>query len=388
MIIVVAPYSPPTNEKLVHLGGSSKIEIFVQLMSDIDPEIILVNSAHNQTQRNPLIKDEPIMVGNVAVRQITPPTFPIRKVGKLFNLFDTRAVAKYIMSQGAPALVWAYNGYAFESMLILHLRRKTPCPFVLELEDWHFSRVSFLNPKPLIDYIAWKAAVKKYDYFFAVNMHLAVLLRRYSSKIKLLPGLVATDTLEMADVRAPFSNPDLITIGYFGGLTREKGAHLILEAVQLLPNGFRFEVTGSGELGDQFESACKNYPHQLNFHGSVDRHTLAKVMQSCDVIVNPHSPIDEMRNGIFPFKVVEGIATGRLMVSTSVPSCGIQGLLSGVRFIGFDSRALASAVVGSRDFYRTNMSTIRASAHIAREHFGSANIAEIIRGIYNVHLIA
>ena len=65
------------------------------------------------------------------------------------------------------------------------------------------------------------------------------------------------------------------------------------------------------------------YPRSFECHVGVEDDTLENLMHRCNVIVNPHSKLPGSGEaGIFPFKVIEAIAAGTILVSTPHPSCG------------------------------------------------------------------
>ena len=76
-------------------------------------------------------------------------------------------------------------------------------------------------------------------------------------------------------------------------------------------------------------------------------------MLGCDVIVNPHSPIAAMDQGVFPFKVCEALVTGALLVTTALPSIDESLEPAVVTFDGgaaglLDALARAPAEYGER----------------------------------------
>ncbi len=376
MIVVVAPYSPIGRADNPHLGAARKIEIVVSLLSRLDSDIVIVNSAHNEERVQSFRVDTEI-IGDVPVREISLPCLNNRQFGKLFNLMQVRHAVNRVFGMGKPTMIWLYNAYAFESLFALTVRKLADCPVVLEFEDWHFSRSRGLNPKPYIDYLLWRFTVKYFDHVFAVNDFLADKMRQFTSQVTLLPGIVPYRLEQISISKPPFNGDDAqIKIGYFGGLTQEKGADLILRLARKLPNGYCLEVTGGGGMEPDFIKASSSNPVSLRYHGKVSDVRLYELIAECDVILNPHSHIMEMHNGVFPFKVVEAIASGRLLISTPLPDTSLESVLQGVHFVENDCDAILAAVIDAKAIYQANKHKIKNGALEAVKLFGEIAFIE------------
>lgn len=381
MIVFVAPYSPAGRDGNAHLGAARKIETVLALLSEMDSDVILVNTAHSHRESPPLFESK-LKLAGAQIREIFPPIYSSAKYGKLRNLFDVRKVADHIMQSCAPGLVWLYNGYAMESRLGLELKRRTNCVLIQEMEDWHFSRSRGINPKPYIDWFFWRSAARQAEHVFAVNAQLAERVRQLNSNVTLFPGIVAEEVSLIAAKHPPFGMQGAqVTIGYFGGLSAEKGAHHVLDMFHALPEEFRILVTGSGPLEGEFRNAASQFPEKLEFKGRVDERTLFSLIARCDVLLNPHSPIEKMGNGVFPFKVIESIASGRMLVSTELPDDGLGDVLGGVCFVEHDSSAMIRRVLDSKEWYSRHEDQVRAGADAATRRFGTETIAKTIRSL-------
>lgn len=381
MIVIVAPYSPIGSCDAPNLGAARKIEAVIGMLGSRDKFIVLVNTAHHSYLKAPLSTAKKI-IGGVDVIELTPATISNRRVGKLLNIIDVPAVVAAILKIGRPELVWLYNGYAFESRFGRLIYKRADCKVILELEDWHFSRGRGLNPKPFVDWFFWRALLSCTSYAFAVNASLAARMGGVSAKVGLFPGVVADGVANLNVDFPPFSRADKsCVIGYFGGLSEEKGASHVAALISQLPQNFRMVVTGSGKLEGVFQKLHDEYGEKLEFHGRVGDEKLLELIGSCDVLLNPHAPIDTMANGVFPFKVIEGIASGRLMISTHLPSSGLNNVLQGVEFIPNDSQQLLRAVVNARSTYKTNFQNIQNGAAEAVRLFGKDAILATVNRV-------
>lgn len=378
MILIVAPYSPPGSCSMPHLGAARKIELVIGTLSAIDPEIVLVNSAHNATEDRCLCISKTMIAGQ-SVTEIIPRTRKNRQLGKFVNLFELGETLAAVRKIGSPSIVWAYNGYAFESLMVRSLKKAFGVPTILEFEDWHFSRSRGLSLKPYIDWILWRLIVKRFDAAFVVNQELREKVDGLVTRVFPLPGMVSDEFLRVVNKRAPFSDPERVNVGYFGGLSREKGADLLLDLIRSNVPNTVFHVTGIGELTSEFRSLAESGFRGLVFHGTVPSDSLASIVADCDVILNPHSSIEKMAGGVFPFKVIEGVSTGRLVISSTLPKSGYEECLKGVCVVDGSLMEFARAISTARMTYFSNVNEIRSGADLAVGAFSCSAVREKIR---------
>lgn len=384
MILVVAPYSPPNREGYAHLGASRKLETIISILSKLDESIMLINTAHNDTTPA-TIKVDTVNIGGVDLIEVTPPIYSKRTIGKLKNLFDIEPVINVIKKHGSPQFIWFYNGYAFEMLLAAKAQKVFEVPMILEFEDWHFSRGRGLNPKPYIDYILWRLAVRFMAGAFVVNEQLANKLRGIVNHVELLPGIVPKVLADIAKESPPFSDSSgSINIGFFGGLSVEKGADIVLKLATTLPAGYVLHVTGTGALAADFEACAKEHPERLHFYGRVNDSKLYNIISQCDVMLNPHSSIVNMNNGVFPFKVIEAVASGRMLISTAVPTNGLEDVLLGVEFVEHDVESFCAAIVNSRKHFLSKKLLIAQCAALANQRFGEDALINKARSMIDI----
>ena len=382
MIVIVAPYSPFDRSDHPNLGASRKIEAVIGILSSLDPDVVLINSAHNREVRSGG-RCEQLSIGGRQVLEVTPSTYRNRKVGKLLNLFEARVIVESVVRRGIPQLVWLYNGYAMECLLAREFTRRGAASTILELEDAHFARGRGLNPKPLLDWVAFRRSLGLMKHVFAVNNE----LRNYASALgpsaSLFPGIIQEGLIAACDARTPFQSPDgIVQVGYFGGLTKEKGADKVLHLAAELGAGFKVHVCGAGDMADACRRVAKELgSERLAYHGLVDDNQLNRLIAGCDVILNLHSSIAVMGDGVFPFKVLESVASGRLLISTRVPGDGLDEMLQGVVFVGDEEEDQLRAVRDAAATYMSRKERIQSAMKFTRKGYSTGAFAERIRAI-------
>lgn len=315
MIIFVAPYDGSPPESSSFLGSARKINFLLSLLAEIDNELILVNSSPKNNSDKDIYHLPLLTEDGYRVTVVTPSTSKNNAYSRIANIFQIPSITNYIVNRfGIPDNIWCYNAAAFETLFASHAKKKYGSKVILEFEDWHFARPR-LSLRLLIDWIFWKKNAKNVDYGFAVNSFLKKKLDSYNVPTQLLPGVVNDEIFELSNKFPPFQGRDFITVGYFGGLYLDKGAGFLLEIFDYVRSRdlkIKFFVTGKGPLSDKFYSYSSNYPNLLKYFGSVNSCKLYEIIGQVDVILNPH----ELNQGVFPFKIIESIASGRLVIST------------------------------------------------------------------------
>jgi len=314
-IFMIAAYSPPGNSTLFNLGASKKIESMLRILRRMNKKVVLINTAHNSEElKNCSVKRQNI--ADCKVITITPFSLYNRKIGKLFNLFFAIWLAMRLRKPRKQFLLWCYNGYAFECLFALFMPKNQH--IVIEMEDMPFSRKrGFIDIKNRLDSFLLSLVLKRVTLITCVNNIIADNFKHIPAEKVLFPSIIsqqlASQHFDIAFSRATR------TIGYFGGLNTEKGADIVLQLITDLPAGWQVIVTGSGGLSEQFFKLANSHPDKLLFGYNVPEIELYQLMEKCDVLINPHKPIEEMGNGIFPFKVYEYLYTRRLVLTTRLP---------------------------------------------------------------------
>jgi glycosyltransferase involved in cell wall biosynthesis len=98
----------------------------------------------------------------------------------------------------------------------------------------------------------------------------------------------------------------------------------------------------------------------MRFFEDVPDEKLYELLTECDVAVNPHASIQAMGEGVFPFKVLEAVASGRLVISTALPPCGFD-LQHNVMYFNGTLDGLCKALESAPEFLRRNLQEFHAT---------------------------
>jgi glycosyltransferase involved in cell wall biosynthesis len=338
---------------------------------------VLLNSGYGNEKSKHLVIKEIDFDGMGVIKVVTPPSGKYFRINHLVNIIKVPAIVSEIIARyGAPRVAWFYNGYAFEMRVAKYLAKKYKSYTILEFEDWHFARQRFSSPKPYLDWLSWRITVKHLNAGVAVNNFLVQQLENFGIRSTLLPGVVLPSVAELPLRAPPFLTPR-ITIGYFGGLSLEKGADKILSLVAMANQDIDFIVTGSGALQSKFEDISRRIPHRLKFLGAIPEAEMIAALSKADVIVNAHN----INNGIFPFKVIEALASGRLLISTNLPIVGFENFADAIEFYDGTKHDLLSKVNNARTLYEKNKTQINLTADMVSKKYGQKSLIKIIGDI-------
>jgi glycosyltransferase involved in cell wall biosynthesis len=198
-------------------------------------------------------------------------------------------------------------------------------------------------------------------------------------RANLLPGTISHGISILGKLRPPFTFKEKIRVGYFGGLSREKGVGFLLDLMPLTARHVTFVVTGSGELANELRLFKDRFPEKLEFLESVNDEELQNAMGSVDLIVNAH----QINNGVFPFKVLESIASGRLLVSTYVNIDSFDWLNNAIEFRELTLEDFVNAIHQSHEIYKIKSSAIANAAMIAEQLYSHEAIKAKIMNFKN-----
>ena len=386
-IFFVGDLNIKINKKTRFIGANKKIRIILSSLIKQGYDICNINSVPQMGVRQPMRIKEIFFFEKKPIKCLTIPTYNYNKLGRFKNIFDAKAVLQFAVDKfGTPDFVWCYNAYAFQMRFASLAKQEYKCPVILEFEDWHFSRSSIFNLKALIDWYFWKKAIPFIDYCYAVNPWVEEKMKKNGVNSSILPGILSKEIINLKPAYTKI-NKKVLHIGYFGGLVAEKGGLLILELINLMRISkscdFRFHITGNGELMSKFELLSKSNPELVQYYGVVDDKKFNNIIGKMDILLNPHFDL----KGVLPFKLLEYIASGRIVVSGPLNLFGtkLQWLLGGIIIIDLKAKLWLDGILKIIEVSNLNFSKLKKIRQKAIKYYSydrfNNNLSKLLKNL-------
>ncbi|WP_159309871.1 glycosyltransferase [Spiribacter roseus] len=371
-VFFICPLPQWVGEPRQFLAARTKIFLLIEILKNQGFEVVLINSGRQMGQVSPMHVTTIELPRGGEVSAVIGPSRVRNSFGRLLTLFSYRRMLALASERfGMPDIVWCYNAYAFEMLSMHYLKWRGPLVGVLEFEDHPLARMTGLKIKPMLDWISWRRTADQFDICYAVNQRLADQMTDRGVKTEPLPGLLAEENRRWFDDHPPsFEGTPDVVVAYSGGLDNLKGVDFLLEIIAVsiekeLP--IEWHITGSGPLESDIKKFAGRNPSRVHFHGVVPADRLRKIRSQAHVLLNPHKP-----NGdVFPFKVIDAVSTGRLVISTPLQH-GFQDLEwldAAVCQVELNPDQWMDALLGAERLYNEKRSRIRCAMSEASENF-------------------
>lgn len=164
----------------------------------------------------------------------------------------------------------------------------------------------------------YRSANNKYDgYMFLTEDMNSVVNTKHNPYI-VVEGLADTS---MAEVENTLANKyEKKTILYAGGLHREYGIELLVNAFKKLDNpNVELHIYGKGNFEKQLVEEAKN-DSRIKFGGTKSNAEIVQEQLKAHLLVNPRPTHEEFVKYSFPSKIMECMASGTPLLTTCIPS--------------------------------------------------------------------
>lgn len=153
---------------------------------------------------------------------------------------------------------------------------------------------------------------KKFEYAVILSANVKKMLNQKCKSLLLEGGINVNDYLNF---NMPIIKNTLVVM-YSGLLSNVTGVNILLEAMQLNNNdNIRLIITGKGELEKNVIEAAKE-DKRIEYLGFVSNKKFYELLAESHVLLNPRNMTLEQNSNNFPSKVLEYLATGRIVLST------------------------------------------------------------------------
>ncbi|MBC2601104.1 glycosyltransferase [Puniceicoccus vermicola] len=286
---------------------------------------------------------------------------------------------RMVRGEGATPKVFVYNlGPTHEQGgFLAGICRSLQLPMYPFITDLDFlDRGSF---SPSTWRFRWQVRLlKAADKIAALNPN--VLTEFGSGKPTLhVPGIAPDGPFfrELLDCPLPDASSELPTFLYSGSLNRPRGIIRLLNAYeQVGPERFRLRITGRGPEEERVREASARHKN-IEYLGflKTERERL-EAMASADVLLNPHEIDTPEARYLFPSKLAEYMASGRLVVSSLLPGMAAFPLEEMILAKEDSDEAFAAAMARALEMTveERNQKALR-TREWARNHFDWDQIA-------------
>lgn len=197
------------------------------------------------------------------------------------------------------------------------------------------------------------AAKKIFDTFkkFDGVVFLSPLMK---DKIKIKKSTLINGGIEEKDFE-DFNIPrceDTINILYSGLLSEVTGVDLLVEIIKIFDfnkyKNVNFIITGKGPLEDKVKSISYNND-KVKYCGFLSRKEYLTYLKKANILLNPRNMNLEQNKNNFPSKIIEYIASGRIIVSTKFS--GYKSFSENVILVDTDIHKIKAGIEKAIDNY-------------------------------------
>ena len=176
------------------------------------------------------------------------------------------------------------------------------------------------------NYLEWKLTrwlvIRKVARFMVKYDYLKNLLHKTGikqEKITVVPHWIDIERINK-QAKSPRILNDGFTFAFFGGLSKQKGPDILLNAFAQLTekaDGIKLIFIGDGPLRKEMEGFCKdnNLQDRVSFSGAIPHEELFRYLSSAaDALVLPHRYFN------YEWALLEGMCTEKPIIATDVPA--------------------------------------------------------------------
>ena len=373
-VFYVAAFAEPSNKSWFSLGRMRKVQQVAAALLALGhkPEFLNIAPLH--------IESISYCGTSFQIKRLcSVSTLPFRFLQLFYN---SSCFFSSPCSRHSNAVIWLYNTRLAESIVaFVALLIRPQLRLVLQLEDLPSARAANHGLRGRFDRLSTVWMSRRADHVFAVSAQVA---RAFSSlvnvppeAITVLPPSLDLAFLQMVQVRnQPFLSSSFKVL-YAGSFSPEKGVEDLIKAF-LATRSLNCKLILVGSAPQGLVQAHK-YNDSIHFIGVVSNQELFQLYTSADVVVNPHRPILNPDH-VFPFKLIETVASGALPLTTPVPGSEDLGLPAECFFT--DVEGLTMKLDNALFIWKTNRRAIESAAQASRIKYSfEAAKASISRGL-------
>jgi len=227
------------------------------------------------------------------------------------------------------------------------IRKKMAFP-VLLMADYSEPQEYKNLPRKVLAYLA-KIDMGLYDRYVVLSSEFLKMISDCKPKL-LLQGGVDDDILEK--FREPKCDSEVLRLYYSGYLAEETGVKMLLDAFRDIDeNKVELILSGRGPLVQMVQEQAKR-DKRIKYFGYVSNEEYYELLNSSHVVINPRNMHLPQNRNNFPSKIMEYLASGRMIISTKF--AGWEIFENNAIFIESDSTSLKVAIRDCIEQYHDN----------------------------------
>lgn len=210
-------------------------------------------------------------------------------------------------------IVIAYSMHTPFLLALRSLKKREPqivnCLMVLDLPEYMrpYRTKDFISRFfKKIDRVFMIRQLKYVDTFVFTTPYMAQILGVHEKPHIVVEGMAPHSNEDTSSLKT-----DWFIITYTGSLERRFGIHMLLSAIDNIPDErIRLRICGKGEMETEISRFSKK-DKRIEWFGAVSPAEAARLQRESTILINPRQPFGEYTKYSFPSKLLEYMVTGR-----------------------------------------------------------------------------
>lgn len=198
-----------------------------------------------------------------------------------------------------------YNMRLENAPIALYAKKKWGIPIYLQYEDGLTKDANVGTLKRFLYQRIEQKTLPKLNGAFLVTSLLEVPC----------PSMVVRGAINYKKVPKDDKKHEIPVLLFASTLDRQRGAQVLLEALQYTTQQFQLIITGRGELADEIAS-CNDA--RIDYRGYISYEEYQRLLEQADICINTQLSHAEFGNASFPSKIFEYLSNQKLVVSSDV----------------------------------------------------------------------
>ena len=180
----------------------------------------------------------------------------------------------------------------------------------------------------------------KYDYVIGLSENTERYLKT-NQKFMCMEGGISEEFYDYFSQYRETKN-EKVTLMYSGILEKVTGIEMLIDAfLECDDDNIQLNVTGEGSLAEWIKDVSKR-DNRIHYYGCIPYDEYRKKLSEADILINPRNMNLPENENNFPSKIMEYLATGKMVISTKFP--GWKRYQKYITFCESDSQSLQMTI--------------------------------------------